>query len=318
MLHNLLRRGTRSGPGLVALSFCALLVLLAASPGYGGGVSNDVCAGCHDDVASSFGKTPHGIYFTERPALAEFSCEQCHGSGIAHIEEGTASSIINPARHDQFGGKELCLNCHSGPTFDDWSFSHHETAGLNCSDCHTVHATYEHSLKKPAPELCYDCHSDVRASFYMPSHHPVREGDMGCLDCHNAHGGDVKLAQNGTPRELCFSCHADKEGPFLFEHAPVNEDCMLCHTPHGAVANNLLKENEPALCLNCHPMHFHATIEGVDGAFTVPLAPERNGISTSDGFKRGFLTKCTQCHSEIHGTDMTSQSISGGGGTLTR
>jgi DmsE family decaheme c-type cytochrome len=152
----------------------------------------------------------------------------------------------------------------------------------------------------------------------MPSHHPIAEGKISCLDCHNAHGGSVSFTLDDSGRELCFSCHAEKEGPFLFEHAPVNEDCMLCHAPHGTVADNLLKQTEPTLCLNCHAMHFHGSIEGIDGPFTPPQAPERAGISTPDGFKQAMLTKCTQCHTEIHGSDMPSQSISTGGNALTR
>jgi DmsE family decaheme c-type cytochrome len=181
-----------------------------------------------------------------------------------------------------------------------------------------VHVGVGQSLVKQAPELCYDCHSDVRAASYMPSHHPVAEGVLTCQDCHNPHGGEVTFAMNDDGRELCFSCHADKEGPFLYEHAPVNEDCMLCHTPHGSVADNLLIQSEPALCLNCHAMHFHGTVEGVDGPFSTPQAPERAGISTPDGFKQAMLTKCTQCHTEIHGSDMPSQSRSTGGNALTR
>ena len=141
---------------------------------------------------------------------------------------------------------------------------------------------------------------------------------MGCVDCHNPHGGNVRLASDGSARELCFGCHADKEGPFIYEHAPVNEDCMICHQPHGSVADNLLKQTEPALCLSCHSMHFHAAVEGVEGAFTVPLDPSRNGTSTADGWKVGMLTKCTQCHTVIHGTDHPSQALSTGGNALTQ
>ena len=109
-----------------------------------------------------------------------------------------------------------------------------------------------------------------------------------------------------------------KKGPFVYEHAPANEDCSICHSPHGTVADNLLTQTEPALCLNCHPMHFHASIEGMDGAFTVPLNSARDGISSPDGWKKGMLTKCTQCHTMIHGTDLPSQSTTTSGNSLTR
>jgi DmsE family decaheme c-type cytochrome len=152
----------------------------------------------------------------------------------------------------------------------------------------------------------------------MPSRHPIGEGKLMCGDCHGLHGGPGRLTQDNTGRELCFSCHAEKEGPFVFEHAPVMEDCTICHVPHGSVANNLLKQNEPALCLSCHAMHFHTTNYSVDGDFSTPQAPERAGTSSPDSWKSGMLTKCTQCHSEIHGSDLPSQASTTGGNALTR
>ncbi len=33
---------------------------------------------------------------------------------------------------------------------------------------------------------------------------------------------------------VCYKCHVDKQGPFVFEHVPVKtEGCSSCHTPHG-------------------------------------------------------------------------------------
>ena len=34
--------------------------------------------------------------------------------------------------------------------------------------------------------------------------------------------------------EQCYTCHTEKRGPFLWEHAPVRESCLNCHTPHGS------------------------------------------------------------------------------------
>jgi predicted CXXCH cytochrome family protein len=93
---------------------------------------------------------------------------------------------------------------------------------------------------------------------------------------------------------------------------------MICHQPHGSVSDNLLVQQEPTLCLSCHPMHFHATVEGVDGAFEAPQAPERSGISSPDGWKHAMLTKCTQCHTQVHGSDLPGQAVSSGGQTLVR
>jgi DmsE family decaheme c-type cytochrome len=307
----------RGRPTLLALALLAWIILISSSS-MAQGVANSVCAECHTEVSDSFHKTPHGTYFSDEAGLKENSCETCHGSATAHIESGDPKDIVNPARAESSDGNELCLTCHNTNRLADWPTSHHSAGDISCAACHTIHGTGANSLKKSTPALCYDCHADVRAASMLPSHHPIAEGKLDCLDCHGAHGETGRMAMENTGRELCFSCHADKEGPFVFEHAPVMEDCSICHSPHGTVADNLLKQTEPTLCLSCHAMHFHASIEGVDGAFTDPMDRTRDGVSTPDGWKKGMLTKCTQCHTQIHGSDLPSQSVSTGGTGLTR
>lgn len=294
-----------------------LFVTAGMAPSIGAAVPNDVCADCHE-VAEEFHATPHGTYLSGSSTWADNSCESCHGSAVAHIEDGDPEKIINPADTDQFGGSLLCLTCHDNHTFDEWSFSAHNIADVGCSSCHVVHEKGVSSLKKSDPELCYDCHTDIRHATYLPSRHPIAEGKMVCGDCHNVHGGQTQFQQTSSTRELCFTCHGEIEGPYVYEHAPVNEDCMICHSPHGTVADKLLKQTEPALCLNCHAMHFHATVVGSDGPFQPPADSTINVMSTPDGWERGMLTKCTQCHNGVHGSDHPSQSISTGGNALTR
>ena len=76
---------------------------------------------------------------------------------------------------------------------------------------------------------------------------------MACSDCHNPHGSaGPKLLAKNTVNETCYTCHAEKRGPFLWEHQPVNEDCTNCHTPHGSNITPLLKSRPPFLCDECH------------------------------------------------------------------
>ena len=83
---------------------------------------------------------------------------------------------------------------------------------------------------------------------------PVREGKMQCTTCHNTHGTtSVKLLRRAIRSPMpCTSCHADKRGPFLWEHAPSRDGCGSCHDPHGSPNDRMLAAKPPILCQRCH------------------------------------------------------------------
>ena len=55
---------------------------------------------------------------------------------------------------------------------------------------------------------------------HYSSHMPIREGKITCSDCHNPHGSVTeKLIRQASVNEVCYTCHAEKRGPFLWEHA---------------------------------------------------------------------------------------------------
>jgi predicted CXXCH cytochrome family protein len=74
----------------------------------------------------------------------------------------------------------------------------------------------------------------------MSSHHPIKEGKMLCSDCHDSHGQTTGNLLEPTVNLVCYKCHMEKQGPFVYEHPPVTESCSICHEPHGTVANSLL------------------------------------------------------------------------------
>jgi DmsE family decaheme c-type cytochrome len=319
------RNVVRAGPLLGALT-----ALVAAGPsgaayevGSPGAVPEAAyvddadCLDCHEDY--SLAEAIHGDRDALRPgAAATTGCQSCHGPGSVHVETNEPGDLLSPATAPTEVANRLCLQCHRADEAHAFEASLHAMSDVTCSSCHSVHGEQRTGLLRARePELCYGCHQDLRAAAYLPSHHPVREGKISCSDCHDPHQGGLLAAQPGDrSNDLCLDCHAGKQGPYIFEHTPVVEDCLICHTPHGSVANHLLVQNEPFLCLQCHQMHFHTTIPGIEGEFT--SLDGYGGMSTRDGSKRGFLTKCTQCHTEVHGSDLPSQSISGGGGALTR
>ena len=90
----------------------------------------------------------------------------------------------------------------------------------------------ESFARRDQSAACFTCHQNVRAQTHRLSAHPMKEGKVVCSDCHNAHGSttDHLLAQE-TLNETCYECHAEKRGPFLWEHQPARDDCSTCHVP---------------------------------------------------------------------------------------
>jgi len=253
-------------------------------------VGQETCATCHADVAKKFGTNPHSRLALEHAGKG-VTCESCHGPGKAHVEGG--GDVTKIKRFDKLDTKQIdatCLGCHAGahPNFER---SPHAKSNVSCLGCHSVHDSEapEKLLKAEQPTLCFQCHSDQKAAFSMPFHHPVNEGAVSCSDCHDPHGtfGNVNLKSTADQNAICTKCHAETRGPFVYEHAAVKaEGCVGCHTPHGSQNARLL--NMPAintLCNQCHSPVGAGTIHGM-GAGSSNQQP------------------CTGCHTYIHGSNI--------------
>lgn len=289
-------------------------------------VGAETCAACHEENAKSMETNVHGRLADFELMGWEEGCESCHGAGSLHVDGGgDAEKILQPGelRSEETGA--ICSKCHTDGDLMAWPHSEHALADVSCTDCHTMHDedAAKGYLKKPDPELCYDCHQEQQAKNHFPSHHPIEEGKMNCSSCHNPHGD---LNTEERTNDLCLNCHSRYQGPFVFGHAPVEDDCTICHDPHGSVANNMLVQNEPFLCMQCHEGHFHMTRES---NYTVPEDTLADGetatnpaqqeladivnVHGDEGFQKSFGTKCTTCHKVIHGSDYPSQPLTGGG-----
>jgi DmsE family decaheme c-type cytochrome len=162
---------------------------------------------------------------------------------------------------------ETCLGCHAG-VHPNYMRSPHARGGLSCLSCHNIHAakTPEYLLVAAQPQLCFQCHTDIKPQFDMPFHHPVNEGIVKCTDCHDVHGtfGDNNLRSTADQNMICTKCHMDVRGPWVYEHAAVKaEGCLACHSPHGSQNARML--NMPTvntLCNQCHSPVSEATVRG--------------------------------------------------------
>jgi DmsE family decaheme c-type cytochrome len=272
-------------------------------------VGSETCKTCHEDLPSkgfykAFEDSPHFVTTLDTKKGPEWhGCEACHGPGQAHVESGgDKTKIFIFKDHSAKEINDRCLTCHSSGTEQMQAInSQHAKNDISCISCHSPHhaQTREFLLVKAQPELCYTCHLQQKAEFNMPFHHRVNEGLVQCSDCHNPHG-TVRAKQVRTSAAqdaVCFTCHADKQGPFVFEHQPVKvEGCQSCHTPHGSPNPRLLKFNTVnLLCLQCHTIsNFNSA-----GRSSTGVAP---GIPSFHNQQTQFQA-CTLCHAEIHGSN---------------
>ena len=267
-------------------------------------VGSEQCAVCHEDVFEYFRKTVHFKIRDFEVAGQQRGCESCHGPGSLHvIERGKVEKILSFSKLTPAQSSAICLKCHTQGPLMQWNSNLHALSDVGCNDCHKSHKiATKKMMYKGDPDLCYDCHQQMRAKAEFPSHHPIREGKMKCTECHNTHGAEPNGLKARIVNDLCYDCHTDKQGPFIYEHPPVEESCSICHDAHGTIANNLLKQSEPFLCLRCHQGHRGNPIQSISGRLGHPTMLT-------------LITSCTQCHGQIHGSDLPSQM---GRGNLTR
>lgn len=274
-----------------------------------------VCTRCHDETESrpvlAIYKTAHGVKADSRTP----GCQSCHGPSEAHVTNPRGTSTRPPVDVDfnPRGGSapgllaQTCLTCHQNGQRTHWDGSEHEHNGLVCTSCHEIHTHGDRVLNKVSqPEVCFTCHTAQHAQFHRVSTHPVVAGEMGCSDCHNPHGsvGSHLMVKNSV-NETCYTCHADRRGPFLWEHSPVAEDCTNCHTPHGSNNGPLLKARTPWLCQECHtsdhsgPMNSGANLPNGNATTIGGLLPLGNQAPRSQMNGRN----CLSCHALIHGSN---------------
>ena len=269
---------------------------------------SESCKACHRNKYEAFSSTKMGkiLLTAPRNELEGLGCESCHGPARGHVEsKGALESIIRFGKDSPQSvafKNGQCLQCHEKGQRMFWQGSTHESRGVSCVSCHRVMSSFPEGsrfaepphdnrefVKQTQMEVCFQCHQMRRAQLMRSSHMPFREGKMTCSSCHNPHGSpNPKLLVAATANETCYTCHAERRGPFLWEHPPVMENCMNCHDAHGSSNPQLLKARTPRLCQRCHIETRHPT---------TPQSP-----ATRFAFNRG----CTNCHSQIHGSNHPS------------
>jgi DmsE family decaheme c-type cytochrome len=272
--------------------------------GYAGA---EACKQCHEEQFQKFGATKMGRLFLKHPRNTNerLACETCHGPGKAHVDAGGGKGVggmITFAKNDKTPvGKRngVCLACHAKGARIFWQGSPHESRDVACTNCHRVMediSPRNQLAKANEIETCGTCHLQKRAQQMRSSHMPLREGKMVCSSCHNPHGTiSQTLLKEPSVNDSCFTCHAEKRGPFLWEHAPNVESCVNCHDPHGTNHERMLKVAKPRLCQQCHVETRHPTR---------PYGREPGrGLAAGANLQFVLGRQCLNCHVNIHGSN---------------
>ncbi|QYJ96457.1 DmsE family decaheme c-type cytochrome [Shewanella alkalitolerans] len=263
----------------------------------------DSCLMCHgksEKVMDLF-KGVHGAADSSKSPMAGLQCEACHGPMGKHNRGGNEPMIAFGPDSTLSAEKQnsVCMSCHKDDKRMAWNGGHHDNADVACASCHSVHTDKDPVLSKNTEmEVCTSCHTKQKADMNKRSSHPMKWAQMVCSDCHNPHGtlSDSDLVKPSV-NETCYSCHTEKRGPKLWEHAPVTENCVTCHNPHGSVNEGMLKTRAPQLCQQCHASDGHASNAYMGNT-------DQGSTVGGNAFTGG--RSCLNCHNQIHGSNHPS------------
>jgi DmsE family decaheme c-type cytochrome len=264
-----------------------------------------VCTQCHTAEMTphvlEIGKTTMGTTADLRTP----TCTSCHGESLKHRNgDGMPDRTFDKKSTTPIAERnKACLTCHQGGERINWMRSPHQNNEVACTSCHKIHTAHDTVRDRMTQtEVCFTCHKTQRAEMRRPSRHPIDEGKVVCSDCHNPHGtSGPHLLRRDNVNDTCYTCHMEKRGPFLHSHEPVQEDCTLCHDPHGTTNPSLLKQRPPFLCQSCHEPQRHPGTYP-DGT---PILP---GVNPATAQSVIFARGCMNCHAEIHGSNMPTES----------
>ncbi len=271
--------------------------------------------------------------------------------GTAVVPEPLADAsagVINP---DDFVGSETCMACHEDQ-FKAFSGTKHAKLKdvdswkgkvEGCESCHGAGAkhvedptvpgsiiAFNKMDSKAVSESCMMCHNGKE------SHNNFRQGehwrnDVGCADCHSAHGtppnvgkpGSITLVSEPSHKkatfataamlkqsepQLCISCHNETKAQFQkpFHHKVLEGTmtCSDCHNAHGGfeAKQTRLAIGADASCIKCHtdkqgPFVFEHGPLKLEGCSTCHTP---HGSANPKLLKRPQIRQtCFECHTGI-------------------
>lgn len=238
------------------------------------------------------------------------------GSSCASVDRTVNAPPMIEGAH--FTGNKACADCHTNYARAFSSTAHSRLAAKDgkiegmagCESCHgpgskhiAVGGGKGKFIANPGkePAVCLNCHLEIQAQFNLPHHHPVPEGRMNCVQCHDPHGRETFKAPGGLAmarlNQTCSECHRDQARSHVFEHEAMREGCTVCHTMHGSINPKMLVQRDMNLCIKCHAQV--AAPGALGSVIFIGRTPHNDRISQSTCWAAG-------CHSAVHGSNANS------------
>jgi DmsE family decaheme c-type cytochrome len=273
---------------LTAMACLAWVVALPSVAGDDDSVAASAeCLDCHEEINDDV------LRYTAHATKFKVGCVDCHGTSATHIDDPDVGNI---SRAEGSSGMAACLSCHESDIHEHRpKRNQHSSSDVNCSDCHAIHASAHPPaplLKQPQTDLCLSCHGEIRTYMRKPFTHKTHHGVVACSSCHDPHGGrgNAGFSNKRGEEATCVACHAEKRGPFVFEHVSgVTGTCTSCHEAHGSTnPKQLTRAHVSQLCLECHS--------------TRPSGLLGSQPSAAHNLNSPRYAECTSCHVAIHGS----------------
>ena len=279
------------------------------------------------------------------------SAELSEVQGTPVVSEPVADAVAGITNPDDYVGTETCAACHEDQ-FKAFSATKHaklkevpawKERAQGCESCHgpgSKHAedptipggiiVFNKMDSKAVSETCLACHAGKE------SHNTFRQGehwrnDVGCTDCHSAHGTPAVVEKPGSitfaaepghknsayatnamlkqsDPQLCMSCHNETRAQFTKPfHHKVLEGTMKCGDCHNAHGGFELKQTKLAIgsdasCIKCHsnkqgPFVFEHGPLKLEGCSTCHTP---HGSANPKMLKRPQIRQtCFECHTGI-------------------